>query len=65
MNHATEPEEASPEMPIRELAEILGEGYLRLRRREANLGGNTPEIKGQIAVTVDTANGSNVRNLPK
>jgi hypothetical protein len=42
VNHVTEPEEASPEMLIRELAEILAGGFLRLRGSEANLGDNAP-----------------------
>jgi hypothetical protein len=57
-------EEISPEALIRELAEILASGFLRLRSREANIGGNTPEIESQVGVTADTANGCNSRNVP-
>jgi hypothetical protein len=65
VNHVTEPEEASPEMLVRELADILAGGFLRLRGGEANLGGNAPEIEGQVVVTDNTANGSSAINLPK
>ena len=65
MNHVTEPEEASPEMLIRELAEILAGGFLRLRGHEATLDGNAPEIEGRVGVSDNTANSSNAINLPK
>jgi hypothetical protein len=47
VNHMTEREEASPEMVIRELAEILAGGFLRLRAGRANLDGNVPKVEGQ------------------
>jgi len=64
MNQVTEREEACPEMLIRELAEILAGGFLRLRGSEANLGESLPEIEGQAAVSDNTVKGSSAINLP-
>jgi hypothetical protein len=65
VNHMTEPEEASPEMLIQELADILAGGFLRLRGHGVILGGNALKTEGQVAVSANTANGSNAINLPK
>lgn len=65
MNRATEPEEASTEMLIRELAEILAGGFLRLRGDEANMGVNAPETRSTVGVSDNTTNGSSAINLPR
>jgi hypothetical protein len=53
------PKDMSPEAGMRELAEILAGGFLRVRRRGANSSGNVHEIEGEVSVTDNTTNGCN------
>jgi len=58
-----DPEDMSPEAAMRELAEILAVGFMRLRNSEANLADGVSEIEGHMDVTDEITNGCNQRNV--
>lgn len=49
--------EMTPEERMRELAEILARGYLRLLKKATYLGNSAPETEGGNAATSDISNG--------
>jgi hypothetical protein len=59
-----DPEDMSPEAEMRELAEILSGGFMRLRGSEANLANRASELEGQVGLIDDSAGGCSSRNVP-
>ena len=53
----TDPDEMTPEERVRELAEILARGYLRLLKKAPYPEDNAPEAEDGNAVTSDISNG--------